>query len=283
MLLYKNLTPFLSYLLKQQARKFLLVIIHFALLAASFNSSCCYIGGYYRSRRTRRFSAGLNLLPRRTRTRSETLPGSSRPRNLHPRKTRCCCFFRRRTLRPGLSSRSRSAGVLPRSDSVHRDLRLLFRLVPFVRRPRASFVLVVIRSRSSIGCSKKVVLFHRRFHPERFGLVVQVRRFRRVASLLVQFRARERHPSCPGWTAWPTRAFLDTYRTVPSRRSTWLNQSALSSSRVRLRRLVRRVFWRRRRAISRARIGPTRTKLEPTTGLTTPLGQTPIERPFLSL
>ena len=89
-LLYKNLTPFLSYLLKQQARKFLLVIIHFALLAASFNSSCCYIGGYYRSRRTRRSPRGLNLLPRRTRTRSETLPGSSRPRNLHPRKTRCC-------------------------------------------------------------------------------------------------------------------------------------------------------------------------------------------------
>lgn len=106
-LLYKNLTPFISYLLKQQARTFLLVIIHFALLAASFNSSCCYIGGYYRSRRTRRSPRGLNLLPRRTRTRSETLPGSSRPRNLHPRKTRCCCFFRRRTLRPGLSSRSR--------------------------------------------------------------------------------------------------------------------------------------------------------------------------------
>ena len=105
-LLYKNLTPFLSYLLKQQARKFLLVIIHFALLAASFNSSC-YIGGYYRSRRTRRSPRGLNLL-RRTRTSSETLPGSSRPRNLHPQKTRCCCFFRRRTLLPGLSSRSRS-------------------------------------------------------------------------------------------------------------------------------------------------------------------------------
>ena len=106
-LLY-TLTPFISYLPKQQARKFLL-IIHFALLAASFNSSCYYIGGY-RSRRTRRSSSPrkLNLLPRRIRTRSETLPGSNRPWNFHSRETRCCCFFRQKTSRPGLSSRSRS-------------------------------------------------------------------------------------------------------------------------------------------------------------------------------